>query len=199
MKNEKQKIRIIVFGFSGSGKSTIAKMLARELKLRVIHPSSILRDLALKKTPEITKSKSGRGFWESAAGIKLFKDRLKAKTPADFECDKILLKELRKGAVVIDSWSLAWLTKHAFKIYLQSSRETRVKRVARRSRINQTKARSVIIMKDGETRELYREHKGFDIKRDTHVFDLIINTDKLNLKNVFSEILSTLNLRGIRK
>ena len=31
---------IIIFGFSGSGKSTVAELLGNKLGLRVVHPSS---------------------------------------------------------------------------------------------------------------------------------------------------------------
>ncbi len=36
---------IILFGFSGSGKFTVANLVGERSELRVIHPSRILRDL----------------------------------------------------------------------------------------------------------------------------------------------------------
>ncbi len=189
MKIKKQKIGIIIFGFSGSGKSSIAKMLAKKLDLRVIHPSGILRDLINNKTPRIDGSKSGHGFWERATGIKLFKDRLKAKTPIDFSCDKILLREFEKGGTVIDSWSLPWLTNTGIKIYLKASLKKRIERVARRSKVKLDTARKTVLLKDNATRSLYLRHHNFDIAKDTKVFQLIIYTDKLTKEEVFTKAL----------
>ncbi len=189
MKTKKQKIGIIIFGFSGAGKSSIAKMLAKKLHLRVIHPSGILRDLINNKIPRINDSKSGRGFWETPAGIKMFKDRLKLKTPIDFTCDKILLREFDKGNVVIDSWSLPWITNHGIKIYLKTNVSIRTKRVSKRSHISIKEARRIVLMKDIKTRNLYLKHKDIDIKRDTKVFHLVINTDKLTKDEVCSKAL----------
>lgn len=185
--------RIIIFGFSGSGKSTIANLLGKELNLRVIHPSGILRDLINGKEPNISKSKHGRGFWESSKGIQMFKSRLNSDSPIDFVCDQILLKEFNKGNVVIDSWSLPWLTSKGIKIYLRANLKTRVARVSQRSRVSLLQAKKVVRMKDTNTRKLYLDHKGFDIKNDLNVFDLVINTDRLSKNEVILNIQKFIN------
>lgn len=187
---EKPTARIIIFGFSGSGKSSLADLLGKELGLRVIHPSSILRDLIEGNVPDIAGSKAGKGFWESERGIKAFRERLKTHEPIDLLCDQILLKELEKGKVVIDSWSLPWLTGRGFKICLQASLKTRTQRVAERSNISLKKARATILMKDRETRKLYQEHRGFDIKHDKQVFNLIIDTENLSKNEILKLVLS---------
>lgn len=181
---------IIIFGFSGSGKSTIANLVGTKFGLRVIHPSGILRNLLEGKKVNLRKTKYNRGFWEGKKGINLFRNRLKDKKPLDILCDKILLKEVNKGNVVIDSWNLPWLTKKGVKIYLKSNIEVRAKRVAKRSRISYSKAFKVIKLKDGETRKLFKRIYGFDIKKENQVFDLTINTNKLNKKQVFEKIYS---------
>jgi cytidylate kinase len=171
------KTTIIIFGLTGSGKSTMANMLGKELNLRVVHPSSILKELLEGKKPDIKNSKEGTGFWESREGITLFKKRLDDKTPIDFICDQILLKEIKKGSLVMDSWTMPWLAKTGIKICLQATSATRSKRVAQRSNISIEKATQVLRMKDKETRKLYLNR--FDIKKDNQVFDLIIKTDHL--------------------
>ena len=186
------KTIIIIFGFSGSGKSTIANMLGKKLDLRVVHPSSILKDLILNKEPDIEHSKEGKGFWESKRGIKMFNERLKNDKPIDLDCDQILLKEATKGNLVIDSWSLPWLTKKGIKIYLQATEKTRIARVSKRSRISLGDAQKTLRMKDSKTRELYLKHRGFDIKKDSTVFDLVINTNKLTRKEIVERILTFL-------
>lgn len=185
---------IILFGLSGSGKSTLANMLGRKLGLRVVHPSSILKDLLEHKKPNIMGSKEGVGFWESSKGIVLFKNRLKTDQPIDLVCDKILLNEVKKGRLVMDSWSIPWLTKKGIKIYLKATAGTRAKRVASRSKVSIKTATKVVRLKDGKTRELYLKHRGFDIKKDHQVFDLVINTNRLSKMEVLNLILKSFQL-----
>lgn len=190
------KENIIIFGFSGSGKSSVADALGRRLKRRVIHPSSILRELLEGKKPNLIKTKAGRGFWESAAGVRLFTKRLESKQPLDLICDQILLDEIVAGGIIIDSWSLPWLTPNGIKIYLKANRALRCQRILTRTYHDLTRARNIIRLKDIETRKLYLSHKGFDIAKDTGVFDLVINTAQLTKKEVTSRILSFLTKRG---
>lgn len=187
-------MRIILFGFSGSGKSSIADLVAKEYGLRVIHPSSILQDLYAGKKIDINNTRPGKGFWESEKGVELFKNRLNEDEPLDVLSDKILLKEAAKGNVVIDSWSLPWLTDIGTKIYLKASRDIRAARVAKRSNISYAKAFQVVKMKDKETRKLFKRIYGFDIKKDTSVFNLIIDTNNINENKVFKEVKDYLSL-----
>lgn len=181
------KNTIIIFGFTGSGKSTIANMVGKELGLRVIHPSSILKELLQGKKPHVQSSREGKGFWESPEGIKLFKERLNEKNPMDFTCDQILLKEIKKGSLVMDSWTMPWLAKDAIMIRLDATIATRSKRLADRSTITIQEARRAIFLRDNATRNLYLDR--FDIKKDNHVFDFIIKTDRLSEEEVLQRIL----------
>ncbi len=189
----KEDKTVIIFGFSGSGKSTVANDIAKQYGLRVIHPSGILRNLYEGKTIDIGNTDYNRGFWESQEGIELFKNRLKENRPLDVVSDQILLEEVDKGNVVIDSWSLPWLTDKGVKIYLKAPLKERAKRVAKRSRIPYEKAYKIVQMKDEKTRKLFKRLYGFDIKQDYHVFDLIIDTTKLEKKQVVKELSDFLN------
>lgn len=186
------KTNIIIFGFSGAGKSTIVEVLGKRLGMQVVHPSSILKELLQEKVPDLNHSKAGTGFWESDVGIQLFKDRLQEKRPLDFICDQILVKELEKENIVMDSWTMPWIFQKGFNIYLKTTKKTRIDRVAKRSNISRYRANQVITMKDNETRNLYLKHKGFDIKKDHNVFNLIIKTDDLSPKQIMERILECL-------
>lgn len=179
---------IIIFGFSGAGKSTLANRLAAHYGMRVIHPSGILRDLLEGRIPDIANSQYNQGFWESPEGVKLFKERLLTDVPMDVLADQILLQEVAKGNVVIDSWSLPWLTDKGYKIYLEASPEIRAKRVSLRSGISYDSALERITMKDTETCKMFKKSYGFDIARDHDVFDLKLDTDHLTEEETYRTI-----------
>ncbi|MBI4152499.1 cytidylate kinase family protein [Candidatus Woesearchaeota archaeon] len=176
---------VILFGFSGSGKSTIANLVGEKYGLRVVHPSGILRDLYEGKDVDIGNTRYNTGFWESEEGVRLFKNRLDEEEPLDVVSDRILLEEVKNGNVVIDSWSLPWLTDASPKIYLKADLKLRARRVAERSRISYEKALEIVAMKDEETRNLFWRLYGFDIKHDLEVFDLVVNTEDLARDAVF--------------
>ncbi len=179
---------IILFGFSGSGKSTIANLVGEKYGLRVIHPSGILRDLYEKKKVDLGNTRYNTGFWESEEGIRLFKNRLNEDEPLDVVSDRILVQEVERGNVVIDSWSLPWLTDRGIKIYLKADLEIRAQRVAMRSDISYDKALEVVSMKDEETRKLFKRLYGFDIKQDHDVFDYVVDTNKITREDVFRSV-----------
>ncbi len=190
---------VIIFGFSGSGKSTLANRVGKEFGLRVVHPSGILRDLYEGKEVDLQNTKYNTGFWENQEGIELFKSRLHEREPLDVISDRILLNEVKKSNVVIDSWSLPWLTDTGYKVYLEADLETRAERVAKRSAISYTRALDVIAMKDRETRKLFKRIYGFDIVRDHGVFDLTIDTADLTQEQVFLKVHDYLCSNGYSK
>lgn len=184
---KKRPTVIIIFGFSGSGKSTLAKALGKHFGLRVVHPSSIIRALTLGRDPNKKVTKAGKGFWESKKGEKLFRDRLKMKTPVDLIANKILLAEIKKGNLVMDSWNMAWLAPRGIKIYLKTNVDVRVERIAKRAGVSKARARAIVVMKDSETRKLNKKHHGFDIAKDHDVFDYTITTDTLSARAVYKK------------
>ncbi|HII15530.1 MAG TPA: AAA family ATPase [Nanoarchaeota archaeon] len=176
---------IIIFGFSGSGKSTLANLIGKKYGLRVVHPSGILRNLCEGKPVDIKNTRHNTGFWETEEGIRLFKSRLEEKEPSDAVSDRLLLKEVSKGDVVIDSWSLPWLASNGIKIYLEADLDVRAERVAKRDSISYSRAKHIVSMKDEETQKLFKRMYGFDIKKDYTVFVYVINTNRLGKREVF--------------
>lgn len=183
------KKTIIIFGFSGSGKTIMANRLAKGLKLRVVHPSGILRAICLGKDWKKYKKVGNNGFWESEKGAKILKDRLNEDVPPDVLCDKIIMREAKRGGVVIDSWSLPWLFKEGIKIYLKASRKLRAERVSKRDRQDFKKIYNIIYQKDHDTRMLYKRIGKFDIAKDFDVFDVIIDTSSLTKESVEKKIM----------
>lgn len=188
---------VIVFGLGASGKSTLARALAARLGLRLVHPSGLIRQLMEGDSPEPDRSRCNDGYWESEEGMRRLSRRLRQDAPVDVEVTQILLREVDRGEVVIDSWSLPWLSLLGTKIHLRASLAVRAKRAAARANISSTLAAQRIEQKDFETRDLFLRLYGFDIFHDFEDrFHLTVDTEALTAEQVESRVLAKLWASG---
>ncbi len=144
---------VIVSGFAGCGKSTLAINLGKELGLQVIHASGILKELQNKKIEQIDakRAQRGKGFWESEQGIGFVHQRIKD-TSMDKALDKKLLEIIDKDNAVIDSKTMGYLSKKGIKIWVQCSAETRAERIAERDGLPKQEVLEKIVERDrGDT------------------------------------------------
>lgn len=187
-----QKRVIIVAGFAGSGKSTLAEELAKKFGLKCVHASGILRELLEKDIGEISGGKGkNTGWWESEEGRKFLGKRLKDGS-LDRTLDKRLLEIIEKGDVVVDSWTMPWLSKKGFKIWLNASIEKRAERVSKRDGRSAQEIKKLLEERDAKTAEIYKELYGFEIGQDLTPFNLVIETDNLGKKEVFEKAVEAL-------
>ncbi len=103
----------------------------------------------------------------------------------DRRIDDYLLKLAERGNIVLDSWTMPWLSRKGFKIWLEVSAEERAKRLAGRDGISNEEARRVIEQKDGGTREIYDRLYGFKLGEDYSPFDLVLDSERLSADEVF--------------
>jgi len=178
---------IVVSGSPGSGKSTYAKRLAKDLKLKYFNTGEIFRSVAKEK------------------GISLVDlSRLAEKDPSiDLEIDKKTLESVSEGGVVIDSHLAGWVLSGIadFSVYLKASTDIRLLRISKREK----KELNEVIIETLE-RELsqwtrFRSYYGFDITDLSH-FDLIIDTSILSIDEIYEIIkrvaLSMLKRKGFK-
>ena len=176
---------IIVSGFAGSGKSTLTEALAAHFGLDFVHASDLLKKLQKQGASglDTSRTKAGSGFWESDEGKKYLHERQKDGS-MDKELDRLLLKIAEKGNVVLDSWTMPWLCKSGFKIWLEVSAKERARRVAERDGLDKKIVLAKILERDKITAEIYKKLYGFDLSPDKKVFDLIIAGDGLRVEDV---------------
>ena len=184
-KRRKQKIVICVAGMTGCGKSTIAKRLAKKYGLRYLSGGGALKALAI-----AAGYKSGRrGWWETEEGTRFLRQRM-ADPRFDRRVDEGLIKEAERGNVVLDSWTMPWLLKEGFKVWLEASPRVRVGRIAGRDDISLERAFKALKEKDEKTKRIYKNLYGFDLGEDFSPFDVILDTGELEV----DEVLQTLCL-----
>ena len=168
---------------TGCGKSTVAKRLAEKYGLEYFSGGNALKALALEagyKPAEI-------GWWETAEGMNFLQQRM-ADPQFDKKVDEKLLELAKQGNVILDSWTMPWLLKNGFKVWLEASPNVRTKRVAERDGIDVEKALKVLKEKDRRTRVIYEDLYGFDLGNDFSPFNLILATDKLDVDEVFHAV-----------
>jgi len=180
-----KKIVLCISGMAGSGKSTVAKRLARKYGLRYFSGGEALKALAL----EAGFKSAGRGWWESAEGLRFLKRR-REDFSFDKKVDEKLLELATQGDVVLDSWAQAWLLKEGFKIWLEASTEERARRIAERDGTTFDEAFKALREKDRLTKIIYKELYGFSLGEDFSPFDIILDVTILSEEEVFH----TLNL-----
>ncbi len=189
--NTKDRV-IIVSGFAGSGKSTLAQKLADKFDMKCIHASGILRELLEKHVDDITDGAGkNTGWWESKEGRKFLENRTKD-GKFDRMLDKKLLEIIEQGNVVLDSWTMPWLSKKGFKIWLNAGVEIRAKRVSGRDSKSIEEVEESIRERDEKTAKIYKELYGFELGIDLSPFDIILETDKLKKHEVFEKTVEAL-------
>lgn len=173
---------------AGSGKSTIAKRLAKKYALKYYSGGDGLRDLAAQEGYAPRR----RGWWESKEGMN-FLERRREDQKFDKAIDEKLLELAKKGNIVLDSWTMPWLLESGFKIWLEASREKRAKRIAERDAISIKDALEALKKKEEQTKDIYRKLYSFNMGEDFTPFHLLLDTEHLNEEEVFQIICMVLN------
>ncbi|MEM3881385.1 MAG: cytidylate kinase family protein [Candidatus Bathyarchaeia archaeon] len=175
-----KKIVVCISGMAGTGKSTLAKKLARKYGLRYYSGGDALKELA----KDEGYNPSTRGWWESPEGLSFLKKR-ESNPQFDKTVDEKLLQYAQQGNVILDSWAMPWLLKTGFKIWLAASEEKRAWRIAKRDGISVEEARQVLREKEATTKAIYEKLYGFRLGEDFEPFHLILDTDNLDASEVF--------------
>jgi len=181
---EKEKtnksIVICISGMAGSGKSTVAKKIAEKYGLKYYSGGDALKALALEEGYKPYR----RGWWENKEGLNFLEKR--EKDPKfDKAVDEKLLEFAKQGNVVLDSWTMPWLLKEGFKIWLEASPQKRAERIARRDAITAKEALKALRNKENKTKAIYKKLYKFCLGEDFTPFNLILDTDNLTVAEVF--------------
>jgi cytidylate kinase len=175
-----KKVIICISGMAGTGKSTLSKKLAKKYNLKCYSGGDALKELAKAEGYDVAR----KGWWESPEGLNFLKER-ENDPKFDRAVDAKLLEYADQGNVLLDSWTMPWLLKDGFKIWLMASIEKRAARVAKRDKITLVEAFKVLEEKETRTKAIYRKLYGFVLGEDFAPFDLVLDTDNLSADEVF--------------
>lgn len=178
-----KKIILCISGMAGSGKSTVARRIAKKYNLNYFSGGNALKASA----SDLGFNPNSRGWWESPDGLSFLKKRSE-----DFSFDKKVDEKLQEwalqGNVVLDSWAQAWLLDIGFKIWLDASTEERARRIAKRNGITYDNALEALKEKDKMTKMIYKKLYGFDLGEDFSPFDVVLDVTHLSKDEVFQTV-----------
>jgi cytidylate kinase len=183
-----KKLVVCISGMAGTGKSTLAKKLAKKYHLSYYSGGDALKALAA----EAGYDASSHGWWESPEGLRFLEKREKD-LKFDKAVDNKLVEYAKQGNVLLDSWTMPWLLKTGFKIWLAASVEKRAERIARRDRFTVKEALEVLKEKEARTKNIYKTLYGFELGEDFEPFNLVLDTDNLNADEVFQVLCAVLD------
>jgi cytidylate kinase len=182
------KAVICISGMAGTGKSTLAKKLAQKYALKYYSGGDALKALAAEEGRNV----SNNDWWESPEGLAFLRRR--EKDPQfDRKVDEKLLEYAEQGNVLLDSWTMPWLVKKGFKIWLLASIEKRAERVAERDKFTVEDALRILKEKEARTKSIYKKLYGFTLGEDFTPFNLVLDTDNLTAEEVFQVLSKTLD------
>lgn len=165
---------------AGTGKSTLAKKLAQKYKLKYYSGGDALKALAADEG----YNSASNGWWESPEGLG-FLEKRERNLKFDKAVDDKLLESAQRGNVLLDSWTMPWLLKTGFKIWLIASLEKRAERIAERDKITVKEALRVLKEKEVRTKAIYKKLYDFTLGEDFKPFHFVLDTDNLNAEQVF--------------
>ena len=182
---------IILCGMPAVGKTTVAKIIASKLGLKLVGGGDILKEIAVEEGYNAV----GNDWWDTKEGMRFMEER--AGSPEfDREVDKRLLARAHKGDVVITSYTLPWLAKDGVKVWLSGTKRNRAERMAKRDDSSAEECAKVIEARDRENYALYKKLYGISFGKDLSPFTMVVGTDAVPAEKVAASILKQLARAG---
>lgn len=162
---------VTITGLPGSGKTSVAKELAKHLHLKHYSMGDIFRAIAKKrKVSVLTLTKQGK-----------LADYL------DREQQRIAKKNKN---CIIDSRLGAYLIKNSnVRIYIYATLKTRVNRIAKRDKMSYKKALHETLSRERQELNHYRKEYNIDY-RYKKLYNIVINTEGLSVEETTRKIIT---------
>ena len=163
---------ITITGLPGSGKTTIAKELAKHLHMKCYALGDLFRKIAKHKRASV-----------------LDLSRKSEKIVDEMDALQKKIARTHKNAI-IDSRLGAYLIKNAhIRIYIYAPLKTRVKRIAQRDKTSYNESYHQTLAREREELKHYKKRYNIDY-RNKKLYNIILNTNKLKLNEGIKKVIN---------
>ncbi len=179
-------MKITLGGMPGAGKTTIAKILAKELNLK-LENRSFARILSEKRNITINK----------------LMEQAKTDSQIHKDIDKEIIKYGKKNEnFIISSWLAYNFIPDSFKIFLDISSKIGAKRIYKNQRPEEIKYFSLKETKEKTKKRLFDAKKGFEKAYEINFlkksnYDFAVDTTKKSKRQVIKVILKEMTKRNL--
>lgn len=162
-------MKITISGLPGTGTTTVAKIIAKKLNLKLISAGEIFRELAIKKGMTLEEFSK---YAEENPEIDLLIDRTQKE-----------LAEKEKDAVIEGRLS-GWFIKDAdLRVLLFADPEIRYQRIAKRENKDISTVRRETKLREEIEKRRYQKFYNINID-DWSIYDIIINSGKFSAEKI---------------
>ena len=172
-------ITITISGLPGTGKTTVAKLLEKQLGIRYVYSGEIFREMA--KKYKMSLEEFGK-YCETHQEI-------------DEKLDRYQLSILRKRNVIVEGRISGWLAYQnhipAVKVLLDADINVRAGRIVKREQGNVEERKKEILTREKSEATRYKKYYGIDV-RDTSIYDIIIDVSNKTPEEIVEIIIEHL-------
>lgn len=174
--------KITIGGLSGTGKGTVAKMLAERLGFQLSSAGNFMREIAKEK-----------GY----ATLLDFQKEIHSENNTDFSADTAVDERTKKFALendnfVIEGRLCAHMAPFAFKILLTCSDEERFKRVSFRQKVSVEEAEKETLEREKLYSDFYQRFYKIDNYLDEKYYDFAVDTTNILPEEIVEKIINKL-------
>lgn len=170
---------ITISGLPGTGKTTVAKLLEKQLGVRYIYSGEIFRKLAKKQKMSLEE----------------FSKYCETHQEIDEKLDQYQLAILRKGNVIVEGRIAGWLAYQnhipALKVLLEADINIRAYRIVKREQGDIEKRKKEILKREKSEATRYKKYYGIDVRK-TSIYDVIIDASEKTPEKIMEIIIQHL-------